>query len=702
MIRYLLISICLLASLTGGAQTTISGIIKNQKGEPIIAANILLKGSYDGGSSDSSGRFSFSTQEQSSQMLVYSALNYKEDSIRIQLPVKALHMNIIMKKLVNELDAVSISAGTFETGDKRRGTVLSSLDVATIAGANADIISALQTLPGAQASFAESGLFVRGGAATETKTFFDGMLIKDPFNSQVPDQASRGRFSPLLFKGTSFSAGGYSALYGQALSSALLLESRDLPEKTTTGLSILSVGAGADQNIRFKNSALTVGGFYYNLKPAFALINQNRDWQKAPEQYGTTLQYKAKTSASGMFKWYSDFSHTSLKLNTTDADNPTQKVPFSNKNSNTYINTSYQEYLSNRWKLQTGLAYSNTYDHGSQKLGNYERTDKVSQGRLVFTHFLSTLSNLKFGAESFFSQREESMNDLGRSYQDHLSAAFAEGEIYITSDFATRLGLRSEYSSRLKKYNLAPRFSLAYRAGAFSQLSLAYGKFFQNPDDKYLFLQAGDFEEAEHVILNYQYSTSKRTFRIETYYKKYANLSRDIAGEAINTGKGYARGFELFLRDNATVQNADFWVSYSFLDTKRLVDDYPVSAVPPFAAKHTLNIVYKHFFPKINTQFGGTYTFGSGRTYINPNNPMFLADKTKSFNNLSVNASYLTHILKQFTVVYFSANNLPGFKNVYGYHYSQDGQYRQAVQPAAQRDFLIGLLITIGDNTFVR
>ncbi|PWG82396.1 TonB-dependent receptor [Pararcticibacter amylolyticus] len=700
--HYLLATLILFTAFRGFSQAIISGTIKNQKGQPIKQANIILKNTYDGATSDSTGKFLFSTEEKGAFILLYSATGYQDDSVKLQLDGKAVNLSVLMRKKVNELDAVTITAGTFETGDKKRGTILSSLDVATTAGSNADIISALQTLPGAQTSFTESGLFVRGGSAAETKTFFDGMLIKNPFNTQVPDQASRGRFSPFLFKGTSFSAGGYSALYGQALSSALLLESKDLPEKTTTGLSLLSVGAGVDQNIRFKNSALTTGGFYYNLKPAFSVIKQDRDWDKEPEQYGATLQYKLKTSDTGMFKWYSDFSRTSLGLNVTDTENPQETDYFSNTNKNTYINTSYQDYLAKSWKIQAGLAFSNTSDDGLQKEDRYNRTDRVFQGRLVATHYLSSLSNIKFGAESFAFKRAEEMNQLSRQYKDQLTAAFSEAEIFITPNLATRVGLRSEYSSWLDEYNIAPRASVGYRTGSFSQVSLAYGKFYQNPEDDYLIMQPLDFEKADHYILNYQYSNSDYTFRAEAYYKDYSRLTRDFDGQLSNTGNGYARGAELFWRDRKSIRNADYWISYSFLDTRRIFGTYPSRAVPPFAAKHTLNVVYKQFFEKLNSQISSTYTFATGRTYVNPANPVYLGDKTGNFNNLSLNVSYLTHILKQFTVVYLSATNVPGFNNVYGYHYSRDGQFRQAIQPAAQRDFFIGLLMTIGDNTFVR
>lgn len=699
---YLLIFFITLAC-KGAAQTQIEGTVHNQQGRPLKQANIQIHGSYDGTSSDSLGRFRFSTEERGTRTLIYSAGGYNTDSVRLRLDGKPFTLSIIMKKNVNELDLVVINAGTFDAGDKRRGTILNSLDVATVAGANADIISALQTLPGAQASFAESGLFVRGGSAAETKTFFDGMLIKSPFNTQVPDQASRGRFSPFLFKGTSFSAGGYSALYGQALSSALLLESKDLPEKTTTELSLLSVGVGANHNRRFKNAALSVGGFYYNLKPAFALIKQDRHWEKAPEQYGTTVQYKLKTSKTGMFKWYSDFSRTQLRLQVSNIENPLATTYFSNRNSNTYINTSYQDFLSEKWKVQAGLAFGNTQDDGIQQSSDYMRKDRVLQGRLIATRYLRRHSTFKFGAESFLSKRDESMDLLSRDYNDHLSALFSEAEIYVTGSLAVRGGIRAEYSSRLKKYNVAPRASLGYRTGAFSQASFAYGRFYQNPEDEYLTQKVLlQFQEADHYMINYQFSNSDYTLRTEIFYKEYNRLNRVINGTVSNSGNGYARGAELFWRDKGSIRNADYWVSYSFLDTKRISGDYPAKAAPPFAAAHTLNIVYKQFFQKLNSQLGTTYTFASGRTYFNPNNPVYLGDKTKSFNNLSLNISYLTHIVKQFTVLYVSANNIPGFSNIYGYQYSPDGQYRREIRPAARRDFFVGLLMTIGDNTFVR
>ncbi|MCD0489839.1 TonB-dependent receptor [Pedobacter sp. MC2016-14] len=698
---FILTSLFLFTLSIGYTQVKISGTITSTRGNLIANVNIILKDSYDGATSDSKGQFEFTTLEKGPHTIEFSALNFGKDSVKVNIDSKNLILALIIKEEINTLHTVNISAGSFITGDKQKGAVLSSLDIATIAGARADVFAAMQTLPGAQTSFSESGLFVRGGAASETKTYFDGMLVKSAFNATVPDQASRGRLSPFLFKGTSFSAGGYSAQYGQALSSTLILESTDLPEKTTTGISLLTVGAGLDQNIRLKNSAITVGAYYYNLKPAYSVIKQQNQYIKAPELIGGNIQYKAKTSETGIFKFYASYAKTNLSLNSTDVNFDSVNY-FSNNNTNTYINTSYKEYLNRNWKIEAGAAYNKDSNAGMMAVNSYSREDDMAEGRLTLTNYFGKLSNLKFGGEMFNTKRLESYNGLQRYYNDQLSSAFAETDLYLNANVVARLGLRAEYSSYLHQYNLAPRTSLGLKTGLNAQVSFAYGRFYQNPEDEYLIIKALEFEQAEHYILKYEINTPFRNFRIEGYYKNYGKLTKTTNGNLDNSGSGYAKGFELFWKDKKTISNIEYWFSYSFLDTKRNFRDFPALATPSFAAKHTATMVYKQFISILNTQVNATYTFASGRPYVNPNNLIYLADKTKSYNNLSLSLSYLTHVCKQFTVLYLNASNIPGFNNVYGYQYSKDGQNRKTIMPASKRDFLIGMLITIGDNTFVR
>ena len=163
-------------------------------------------------------------------------------SQKIVIGSASLAQNIILKEQITELKAVIISAGAFEASDKNKGAVLNSRDIVTTPSANGDVTSAFKSLPGTQQVGESEGLFVRGGTATESKIYMDGNLVNNFFYSSTPGIAKRGRLNPFLFKGTVFSTGGYSALYGQALSSTLILDSTDLAKKTQADPGIFTSG----------------------------------------------------------------------------------------------------------------------------------------------------------------------------------------------------------------------------------------------------------------------------------------------------------------------------------------------------------------------------------------------------------------------------------------------------------------------------
>jgi hypothetical protein len=78
---------------------------------------ISLKETYDDATTDSSGRFSFLTTEQGEQILIASSVEYKDYEQIIKLQGDPFHLTIMLKEEITELDAVTISAGTFEASD---------------------------------------------------------------------------------------------------------------------------------------------------------------------------------------------------------------------------------------------------------------------------------------------------------------------------------------------------------------------------------------------------------------------------------------------------------------------------------------------------------------------------------------------------------------------------------------------------------
>ncbi|MBS1495993.1 MAG: TonB-dependent receptor, partial [Bacteroidetes bacterium] len=187
---------------------------------------------------------------------------------------------------------------------------------------------------------------------------------------------------------------------------------------------------------------------------------------------------------------------------------------------------------------------------------------------------------------------------------------------------------------------------------------------------------------ATHYILQYQKQHNDRIFRTEIFYKKYNHLYKtntDNFGRLLasdNSGFGYAQGVEIFWRDKKTFKNLDYWVSYSYLDTKRNYLNFPFEMTPNFAAKHTASLVVKKFVLPWKMGFNASYNFATGRPYYNlqynsTQNKYTLADAgtTINYNNLSFSLNYLPHLgdtkRKSFLVWVVSLSNVLGQKQIY-------------------------------------
>ncbi|MBK8968519.1 MAG: TonB-dependent receptor [Lewinellaceae bacterium] len=690
-------------------QTTIHGTVCSTKGDTLIGANIWLQGSYDGATSGIDGRFSFQTTATGSQTLLITCLGYDTFRQEITLAGYTLELQPRMRENTTALREVVISAGSFEAAsDRRRAVVLSPIDIALTASATADIAGAITTLPGTTRNGESGQILVRGGAAYETRTFIDGLYVQNPYNSSVPNVPARNRFSPFLFKGTQFSTGGYSAEYGQALSSALILHTEDLAPETTTGLSLMSVGLGLAHTQRWERSSVSVSGSYSNLAPYFALVPQHIDWEAPPQSGGGELIYRQKTSDAGMFKLYSSVNRSWMELQYPDPFDPQVVEPLHLQADNVYTNLSYRDIWRDTWTVFIGGAYTWNRDRVESGFGNDAR-QQSGQLRLAMARPLSEKLELKFGGEYLHGQFDEQFRDSGNQRfntlrRERYAAGFAETNWFVARKFVARLGLRSEYSALLGRANLAPRLSAAWVLGKNEQVAFAAGRFYQTPEYPLMRVNADlRFEQADHFMLNYQRIRNGYTFRVEGYYKTYGNLVKTDpeSGRADNRGSGYARGVDVFFRDRRTIKNGDFWISYAYLDTRRDYLNFPGQAVPTFAAAHNASVVYKQWFPKWNTAFGATYAFQSPRPYHDPNRPGFNQGRTPAYHDLSVNASYLTNIGGQFTILYVSATNILGFNQVYGYQYDSAPDAsgllpRQAIRPPAKRFLFVGLFVNFG------
>jgi vitamin B12 transporter len=700
----ILIPLLLLAIRLGG-QTSIEGtVLEKISKDPVVGASVSVKGGFDGATTDTLGRFRFTTEESGNQTLVFSYIGYKPQEMAVQLNGNALRgLRVVLQENPTDIREVVISAGAFEASDEKKGVVLTPLDIVTIPGANGDITGALNTLPGTTVNGETGQLIVRGGAASETRVYIDGLAVRNFYTSPMPDVPARSRFSPFQFKGTMFASGGYSAEYGQALSAALALNTPDWPTQGGINFGISVLGGNAGITKIKKRSAFSAAAGYVNLKPYTSLVKQRIDYLAAPESSFAAFEGRVKTGELGIIKYGAQGTLTRVRIGYPAA--PFEPVAFSMglRNQNVRGFLSWRTPVGERWTLYA--AAQGEANHDALEPNNSAKFDiknGAASGRFTATYAPNPLLRWKSGGEYNWLKINNSF--VPQPLSHHLGAVFSEVETYAGERVVLRAGLRGEHDFLLGKTNLAPRLSAAYKVGRASQLSASWGIFYQAPEDTMLFRSTDlGFEQARHYILNYQTTRDGKIFRVEAFYKKYDRLVRSIPTYE-NSGDGYAQGVELFFRDRKSLKWGDYWLSYSLLDTRRIWRDYPTRAMPTFAARHNASAVFKYFFSKPQISANASYTIQSGRPYYNPTNENFLADRTPVYHNLSLQMAKLTNIRGHFTIFVLSVTNVLGSKQVFTYRFTEvpDTQpveyYRQEIVPPAPRFFFAGCFVNIGDK----
>nr|WP_315233126.1 TonB-dependent receptor [uncultured Flavobacterium sp.] len=701
----------LVFSLTIFSQNTISGKVVDEKGKPVSGANIFIEGTYDGASSSETGNFSFTTTTTGNQILVVSFLIYETSKTVIDV-ANFQNKTIKLRESVTSLDAVVITAGTLEAGDKARVSVLKPLDIVTTAGSAGNIIAALQTLPGTQTVGEDGRLFVRGGEANETQTFVDGIRVAQPYGATTNNLPTRGRFSPFLFSGISFSTGGYSAEYGEALSSVLLLNTQDDPDQNKTEIALMTVGLGIGNTQKWKKSSLSVNANYINLAPYQAVIPQNVDWNSPFQSLSGETVYRYNFN-SGILKVYAAFDSSKFDINQENINSP-EKIRVDLNNNNFYLNSSYKGVFGNNWQITSGLSYgysNNKINLDSDKVANDENAAHL---KLKLKKSFSERLKLSFGADYFVTQFNEDFKEntgsvFTNGYDANIAAVYTEADIFFSKKWAAKVGVRASNNDLLNETAISPRISFAYKMAKNSQFSFAYGDFTQTPNAEYIKYSNNhqfESEKASHYIMNFQYNKNGKTFRAETYFKDYSNLVKFDTQMAAynsvydNSGSGYAKGLDLFWRDGKSIKNLEYWVSYSYIDTERNYKNFSSQVTPSFVADHSLSIVTKYWINDWKSQIGFTNSYSSGRPYNNPNEAKFMNGKTKSYNSLSFNWAYL---VSQQKILYFSVSNVLGSQNVFGYEYANNpdntGFYnRKEIVPTADRFFFVGFFWTISND----
>jgi len=246
------------------AQRTISGVVKSEDNqERLPFADLIIKGTNDGTSTNVDGHFSLFDAPEEAFILQVLYVGYSPTEIAIEAgkeDVKNLEIKLQSGVI---LDEVVVSGKSFKVMNASEGISTIQISPAQLAllpnVGEVDIFRSLQLLPGVSGSNeSSSGLYVRGGTPDQNLVLLDGMTVYNvdhffgffsAFNADAVKDVQ-------LFKGA------FPAKYGGRLSSVV-----DLTGKTgdpnkfhgNFGVNLLNARAGVQIPL-FKKGSFSING----------------------------------------------------------------------------------------------------------------------------------------------------------------------------------------------------------------------------------------------------------------------------------------------------------------------------------------------------------------------------------------------------------------------------------------------------------
>ena len=140
--RHLCTILLILLTVGASAQQTITGSITDRKGKPVSFANVYLEGSYDGCTTDTTGKFNMTSTLTGRQVIIASFIGFEKQMLEVDLDTLRSPLGIVLREAVSELNEVVITAGIFSASDEKKSATLSSYDIASTASAVGDIYGA--------------------------------------------------------------------------------------------------------------------------------------------------------------------------------------------------------------------------------------------------------------------------------------------------------------------------------------------------------------------------------------------------------------------------------------------------------------------------------------------------------------------------------------------------------------------------------
>lgn len=573
---FLLLFIISLSVLTGQEKGIVTGkVIDKLTREPLPGVNISVIDTDLGAATAIDGKFRIENLAFGTYRIRASFVGYNPVVVTdiVVTSAKEIYLEFELVESSIELDGITVTSDYFELDPSEISSIakFNYEEIRRAPGGFEDVIRALSIVPGVgQASAGRNDLVVRGGAPSENLFLVDGLVIPNinHFGSQGATGGPLSYVNLDFVKSTSFSTGGFSAIYGDKLSSVLTIDLRDGRNDRFGGKGTISA---SQFGLNLEGPIGEKGSFIISARRSYLdFIFDAAGFNFVPEYWDGLAKFDYNLNAKNKLSFLFIGAFDRVKFNNETAEDIYDNSRILGTNQNQYV---------------AGLSYRHLFDKGfytislARNFVDYNSFQKDTLLQPFFTNKSIEAENslkadlvyklystaelnigasaklIEFEADILLPFYETTFGDtlLVNSFND--KKTFYKYDFYAQySDvFFHRLrlsaGIRGDYFNAIDEgFNFSPRFSLSYQLTHTTNINFSTGIYHQSPS--YVWLAAIEKNnELKMVKVNQfvlgveQMINDDLRFKAEAFYKDYNNYPASKLRTYLvlaNTGAGFA------------------------------------------------------------------------------------------------------------------------------------------------------------------
>lgn len=288
-----------MAAMPATAQVRLSGKVTDDGGRPIEFASVRVEGSAIGTNTDTEGAYKLSVPARDTVMVVFSCIGYSDVRRRLVKPKGEMTLNAKLYEKTQQLKDLEVTEFKKQTGQMQ--TIDATKLKLTPDASGGSVEAVLTTMAGVSTKNEMSSQYmVRGGTYDENSVYINGIEIYRPQLISSGQQEGLSIINPDLVDNVSFSTGGFSADYGDKMSSVLDITYRE-PEALEGALAMSLMGGSVAFGQGSKRFSQIHGFRYKRNSSLLGSLETKGEYDPQYFDYQTNLNFKISSRWKASF-----------------------------------------------------------------------------------------------------------------------------------------------------------------------------------------------------------------------------------------------------------------------------------------------------------------------------------------------------------------------------------------------------------------